>query len=146
MSGRLQVRDAVSAGGVVFRRTAGRGVEVVVCGRRSDSFWGLPKGTPDHGESIEQTATREVEEETGLRVRAGEKLGSIDYWFVSEGKRVHKYVHHYLMEPVGGDLANHDHEFDDVEWLPIAEAYRVLRYENERRMVRRAAEKLGVEL
>jgi 8-oxo-dGTP pyrophosphatase MutT (NUDIX family) len=144
--GRLKISDAVSAGGVVWRRNEGGDVDVVVCGRRADRFWGLPKGTPDAGETIEQTAVREVEEETGLRVRATGSLGSIDYWFVSEGRRVHKFVHHWLMEPVGGDLANHDHEFDDVEWMPLREAHAVLRYDNERRVLRRAAEALGVAL
>jgi 8-oxo-dGTP pyrophosphatase MutT (NUDIX family) len=102
----------------------------------------LPKGTPDPGERIEETALREVEEETGLRVELGQSLGSITYWFTSGRTRFHKEVHHWLMEPVGGDLGDHDHEFDFVEWAPLEEALSRLTYENERRVVRRAAEKL----
>ncbi len=146
MTRQSPAKAAVSAGGVVWRRSPSGDVEVVVCGRASDGFWGLPKGTPDAGESLERTALREVEEETGLRVRLGEKLGSIHYWFVSGGERYRKRVHHWLMEPVGGNVADHDHEFDDVVWMPIAEASRRLRFENERRIVRQAAAALGVEL
>lgn len=146
MTRQSPAKAAVSAGGVVWRRSPSGDVEVVVCGRASDGFWGLPKGTPDAGESLERTALREVEEETGLRVRLGKKLGSIHYWFVSDGERYRKRVHHWLMEPVGGNVADHDHEFDDVIWMPIAEASRRLRFENERRIVRQAAAALGVEL
>ncbi|KAA0238134.1 MAG: NUDIX hydrolase [Dehalococcoidia bacterium] len=139
-------RPAVSAGGVVWRRGPQGDVQVVVCGRQSEDFWGLPKGTPDAGETLERTAQREVEEETGLEVRVGEKLGSIHYWFVASGERYHKRVHHWLMEPVGGDIANHDAEFEDVAWMPIADAIRRLKFENERRMVRKAAAVLGVKV
>lgn len=146
MKTRAPVQDAISAGGVVWRRNPDGLIEVVLCGRKDDSLWCLPKGTPDGDETIEQTAVREVEEETGLRVRQGPKLGTINYWFVANGVRFHKRVHHWLMEPVGGSTAEHDHEFDRVEWVPIATAHDLLRYENERRMVRKAAEALGAEI
>lgn len=132
------VKDAVSAGGVVWRSKGDDLIEIVLCGRRSESLWGLPKGTPDPGETIEQTALREVEEETGLQVRIGERVGTIEYWFTAGGVRVHKRVHHWLMEPVGGDVSAHDHEFDDVEWLEIGEAKARATYENERRMIEEA--------
>lgn len=140
----LPVKTAVSAGGVVWRRNDAGEVEIVLCGRHKDHVWGLPKGTPDDGESIEQTALREVREETGLEVKAGPELGVIEYWFVSGGIRYHKFVHHWLMEPVGGDLANHDHEFDAVEWVTIPEALQLLTYNNERKIVQEAARVLGV--
>ena len=56
-------------------------------------------------------------EETGLEVRITEPLDSIEYWFVQRGTRIHKTVHYFLMEPIGGDLDRHDHEFDQVKWL-----------------------------
>lgn len=143
MSRRLPIQEAVSAGGVVWRRGEDDRVEVVVCGRRADRIWGLPKGTPDPDEPIEETAIREVQEETGLRVRLGEPLGSIEYWFTARGVRYHKQVHHWLMEPVGGDVADHDHEFDEVRWLPAAEAFATLTYEGERQLIAEAARKLG---
>lgn len=140
----MPIRDAVSAGGVVWRRT-GRVLEVLICGREAGPIWGLPKGTPDPGESLEQTAQREVEEETGLRVRIGEKVGVIEYWFVSGGTRFHKLVHHWLMEPVGGDIADHDVEFDVVRWMGVDEAIHLLTYRGEREMVADAARMLGAQ-
>src|SRR3989337_2529706 len=78
------------------------GPEVVICGRDSDGVWGLPKGTLDEGESLEQAAVREVSEETGLQVKIVKKIGVVEYWFAWEGVRVHKWVHHYLMRTTGG--------------------------------------------
>ena len=103
----------------------------------------LPKGTPDNDETLEETALREVREETGLEVKLGDPLPSIEYWFTMSGIRYHKRVHHWLMEPFGGDLANHDHEFDDAVWMPIAEAHRAIHYENQREVVAEAAKALG---
>jgi 8-oxo-dGTP pyrophosphatase MutT (NUDIX family) len=143
MNRRLPIQDAISAGGVVWRRDGAKGLEVVVCGRRSDRIWGLPKGTPDANEAIEDTALREVREETGLDVELGERLQTIEYWFTANGVRYHKRVHHWLMQPTGGDLANHDHEFDEVRWMPAAEAYSMLTYDGEKRLVAEAAQVLG---
>ena len=142
---KMPVREAVSAGGVVARLDASGAPEVVLCGRRSEKLWALPKGTPDGGEPIEQTALREVREETGLDVEALEKLGTIEYWFVLKGFRIHKRVHHWLMRPVGGDVAEHDHEYDDVAWFGIDDALQRITYENERKIVREAARRLGFE-
>ncbi|MFN0094855.1 MAG: NUDIX hydrolase [Dehalococcoidia bacterium] len=128
------VKDAVSAGGVVWRR-ADDEVEIVLCGRSSERLWGLPKGTPDPGETPEQTAIREVQEETGLIVDLGPPVGTIDYWFTMAGVRYHKRVHHWLMTPAGGDLSLHDHEFDQVLWVRAGEAAKLLTYQNERRIV-----------
>jgi 8-oxo-dGTP pyrophosphatase MutT (NUDIX family) len=139
VTSRLPVRDAVSAGGVVWRRNADGVVEVVLCGRSSEKLWGLPKGTPDVGEPVEATALREVQEETGLLVALGPAVGTIDYWFSMGGVRYHKRVHHWLMSPTGGDVSLHDHEFDQVLWLPIGEAARLLTYDNERRILIDAA-------
>ena len=133
MNRQLPIQDAVSAGGVVWRRSDAGEVEVVLCGRSSDQLWCFPKGTPDDGETIEQTAEREVREETGLVVERGESLGTIDYWFTASGIRYHKYVHHWLMQPIGGDTADHDHEFDEVRWVPGDRARRMLKYRDEKR-------------
>jgi 8-oxo-dGTP pyrophosphatase MutT (NUDIX family) len=131
------VERAVSAGGVVHRREA-NGIEFAICGRNSDGVWGLPKGTPNPGESLEQTAVREVTEETGLEVRVVDKLGVIEYWFSREGTRYHKWVHYYLMEAVGGDTSKHDIEYDKVEWFRAEVALKKLTFKNEVEMAEKA--------
>jgi 8-oxo-dGTP pyrophosphatase MutT (NUDIX family) len=88
---------------------------------------------------MEETALREVEEETGLRVRILGPLPSISYAFVQDGKRIHKTVHYWLMEPVSGDLAGHDREFERVRWVPFAEAANLLTFATERALVGTAA-------
>ena len=128
---------AVSAGGVVYRRRDD-GTEIVICGRDSDGVWGLPKGTPDPGESLEQTAMREVTEETGLQVRIVDKVGVVEYWFARAGVRYHKWVHHYLLEATGGNTEDHDVEYDRVEWRPARVALRTLTFKNEADMVAKA--------
>lgn len=129
-----------SAGGVVFRETPGA-VEIVLAHRRSPALWALPKGTPAAGETVEQTALRETSEETGLEVRIDRPIGPIEYSFVRGTTRFLKTVHFFLMEPTGGDLEAHDHEFDEVRWVPVAEALRLMNYPTERSVVE-AAERL----
>lgn len=130
-----RVREAVAAGGVVIRR-GDHGPEVVLAGR--EGMWVLPKGTPDADELIEDTATREVREETGLDVRIVRPIGQIEYWFALPRKRVHKIVHFYLMEALGGDTSRHDHEYDEVRWVPVDDARRMLTFETYREMLERA--------
>jgi len=126
----------VSAGGAVYRINDGR-VEWVVCSRNYPAMHGLPKGTPEPGETREQTAVREVREETGLEVKIEGLIGSIAYGFVrsTDGMHCCKTVFFYLMRAVGGDLALHDREFDVVKWLPGREMLTILTYENEVRIV-----------
>ena len=142
---RLRTSTATSAGGIVVRYESGTPWLVVGSRRRERDgrTWTLPKGTPNAGESREETAVREVEEETGLKVRISGPLDSIEYTFVQSGRRIHKTVHYFLMDPVGGDLAGHDHEFDEVRWIPFEAAATMLTFETERALVATAAERLG---
>ena len=112
----------VSAGGVVVRCTPDAHLEVVICRRASTDLWALPKGTPEPGETREETALREVREETGLSVAIIGDLGSVRYTFMAEGVLHDKRVYQYLMEPTGGSTNDHDGEFDSVEWLPLEPA------------------------
>ena len=139
MNVKSRVENPVSAGGVVYQRNSGR-LETVLCGRSQPVRWSLAKGTPDPGETLEQTALREVREETGLEVEINGSLGSIDYWFADREKdvRYHKTVHFYLMVPTGGATDQHDPEFDVVEWFDAQDALKTLAYANEVNVLKRA--------
>ena len=117
-------------------------MEVVLVGRSHAGMWTLPKGTPQPGETIEQVAVREVQEETGLQVRLLAYIGSISYSFVRSQVRYHKQVRHFLLEAIGGDTALHDHEYDQVQWFPLSEACRRLTYQNEINILYQAEETL----
>jgi len=142
---RLRDTTATSAGGIVVGYEGQRPRLVVGMRRRERNSvrWTLPKGTPNPGETLEETALREVGEETGLNVRIVEPLTSIEYRFVLDGARIHKTVHYWLMEPTGGDLADHDHEFEQVRWVAFDEAPALLTFETERELVAVAAQRLG---
>jgi 8-oxo-dGTP pyrophosphatase MutT (NUDIX family) len=123
-----------SYGGVVIR-----GDEVLVitpAGKRRVT--GLPKGGADPGESGEQTAAREVREETGITATVRDRLGQVDYTYRRGGRRVAKTVHFYLCLFEAGSTADHDHEVDDARWMPLGEARRRLSYPGERAMIERA--------
>jgi 8-oxo-dGTP pyrophosphatase MutT (NUDIX family) len=144
---RSRVVSAFSAGGVVYRQAQksangasapGSDYEVALVGRIKHDLWALPKGTPRAGETPEATALREVREETGLLTRIVAEIGRIEYTFSRKGVRYHKEVLHFLMEAVGGDITDHDEEYDRVEWVPLDEAIQRLTHENEAEMVRRA--------
>ncbi|MFW0789887.1 NUDIX hydrolase [Gordonia sp. CPCC 205333] len=106
--------------------------------RRGRMMWSLPKGHIETGETAEQTAVREIAEETGITGSVVAPLGKIDYWFVSEGRRIHKTVHHYLLRSLGGELSDADYEVAEVAWVPLTELPRRLTYSDERRLARMA--------
>jgi 8-oxo-dGTP pyrophosphatase MutT (NUDIX family) len=131
---------AFSAGGIVMR-PAPHGQEVVLGRRRRERdgvTWSLPKGTPADGETPAETALREVREETGLEVRIVDDVGDIHYRFVRDGRRIDKTVHYFLMEATGGDLADHDHEFEEVRWFELGEAEALMSFPTERRILAQA--------
>lgn len=121
------------------------GVEICLIRPAGRTVWGLPKGGVESGETLPQTALREVAEETGIEGEVDRELGSIDYSFYSReaGSRIHKTVHYYLMHATGGDTARHDHEVSEARWVPLTEALKLMTYPNEREMVRRGADALG---
>ena len=136
---KLKFDEAFSAGGVVWRNE-GSDVEIVIGYTEKDNRWGLPKGTVEFEESFAEAAIREVQEETGLIVCMGEKIGVIEYWFTSKQNKFHKYVHHWLMEPVRGKFTDRDYEFDDVLWKPVKEAYEMLTFKTDREILEKAEE------
>ncbi|HEY6608096.1 MAG TPA: NUDIX hydrolase [Candidatus Limnocylindria bacterium] len=134
----LRTARATSAGGVVHRTTE-RGLEIAVVHRRAPVLWALPKGTPDAGETVEETALRETREETGLDAEIERPLRSIRYFFVRGSTRFHKTVHFFLMRPIGGSIDAHDAEFDEVRWVEVHEALALLSHATERTVVEEAA-------
>src|SRR5919107_5124680 len=90
-------------------------------GRPGRLLWSLPKGHIEEGEAPEDTAVREVAEETGIIGEVVAPLGIIDFWFVAEGRRVHKTVHHFLLRATGGALSDADIEVTEVAWVPLSE-------------------------
>ena len=144
MNTKSRVETPVSAGGVVYQMNAGR-LETVLCGRSQPVRWSLAKGTPDPGETLEETALREVREETGLEVEIEAALGSIEYWFADREKdvRYHKTVHFYLMIPIGGATDQHDPEFDVVQWFDAKQAVNTLAHANEANVLQRALDMIS---
>ena len=137
---RLRTVDETSAGGLVVDHATGAAAVIGRLDRRGRLLWSLPKGHIEEGETAEQAAVREVEEETGIIAAVQAPLGSIDYWFVAEDRRVHKTVHHYLLQARGGELSDADVEVTEVAWVPLGELDGRLAYADERRLVRRATE------
>jgi 8-oxo-dGTP pyrophosphatase MutT (NUDIX family) len=129
---------ATSAGGVVYRDLDNR-TQIALAHRRSPPLWALPKGTPDAGETMEETAVRETREETGLEVEIERPLSSIRYFFVRGTTRFHKTVHFFLMRAIGGSPDDHDHEFDEVRWVDLAEALAIMTHATERSVLEEAA-------
>jgi 8-oxo-dGTP pyrophosphatase MutT (NUDIX family) len=142
---RLRTVHETSAGGLVIDGIDGPkdGQVAALIGRtdrRGRMLWSLPKGHIEQGETAEQTAIREVAEETGIQGSVLAALGSIDYWFVTEGRRVHKTVHHYLMRFLDGELSDEDLEVTEVAWVPLKELPARLAYADERRLAEVAGE------
>lgn len=113
--------------------------------RRGRLLWSLPKGHIEEGETPEQTAVREVAEETGIKSVVLRPLGTIDYWFVADNRRIHKTVHHFLLQAVDGELSDDDVEVTEVAWVPLEDLDDRLAYADERRLVRKARELLSGE-
>jgi 8-oxo-dGTP diphosphatase len=123
-----------SAGGVVFKKTGDK-IEVLVSQHSQHHGWVFPKGLiGDHveRESKEETALREVKEETGADGKINRALNPITYWFVMDGEKIRKTVYYFIMEYVDGDIAKHDQEMEKVEWLPKEKVEERLTYKSDK--------------
>ena len=141
------MRREFSAGGVLVRRLGGRWVVAAIRPRRhGPAVWALPKGQIDPGERGEETALREVAEETGAHGRSLGKLGDVRYVYTWEGERIFKVVSFFLVRYEGGRLGAvpeaFRHEVAAVRWLPLEDAPRLLAYGGEREMARKALARL----
>ena len=126
-----EAAEVKASGGVVWRR-AGGGLEVAVVHRPKYDDWSFPKGKLDPGESWEEAALREVEEEIGLRCRLGHELPPTSY---RDNKGRAKVVRYWMMEPLDGEFVP-SREVDEVRWLAPADAERLLTYEHDRELLR----------
>ncbi len=120
-----------AAGGVVWRRSTGGDVEVLLVHRPKYDDWTLPKGKLEPGEAFEAGARREVEEETGLRCVLGDELATSRY---RDRHGRDKVVRYWAMTSKGGEFTPND-EVDEVRWLPPAEAEALLTYAHDRELV-----------
>lgn len=137
---RMPAVHETSAGGLCVKVELGIPYVAVILRRNRAGHleWCLPKGHLEAGETAAQAAVREVHEETGARGRIICQLGSVDYWFSGSTARIHKLVHHFLMEYVEGDLTvenDPDEEAEDAQWVALHDAPTTLSYPNERRVV-----------
>ncbi len=125
-----------AAGGVVYRRQGDGTLEVLLVHRPRYDDWTLPKGKLHRGESHEDGALREVEEETGLRCELGRELPSSHY---HDQKGRPKVVRYWMMRPLDGAFQPHD-EVDDARWLPLEDAEAELSYDRDREILHAFAE------
>ena len=133
----------ISAGGVAFRNQA-ETLEVALISVGEDNRWQLPKGVVDKGESTEAAAVREVREEAGIDTQVVDRIDKVEYWYFAKenGNRVryHKYVYFYLLRYKSGDVAEHDDEVNEAQWVEIGEAVKRLAFNTEKKIVERAAQ------
>jgi ADP-ribose pyrophosphatase YjhB (NUDIX family) len=141
----LRQVDEYSAGGLVvdLGGEIPRGALIGRTDRQGRLLWSLPKGHIEAGETAEQAAVREVREETGIAGDIIGELGTIDFWFVAEGRRIHKTVRHYLLRRVAGELSDADVEVDEVAWVPLPDIRSQLAYPDERSLVDTAGRMLA---
>jgi len=138
-----------SAGGVVYRprakgqglRAKGKIIEWLICKHSGYHKWVLPKGIIETGEKPEETAVREVVEETGVRTEIVKKIApDVKYKYMKQGILVDKKVGFYLMEYLSGDIKNHGWEMEEVKWVSADEALKLLAFEAERKVLKTATE------
>jgi len=132
-----------SAGAVVVRSMAGRQwLAAVRPGGKPEGVWALPKGLIDEGERAQETALREVTEETGVEGEPVAKLGDVRYVYTWDGERIFKIVSFFLVRYRHGRIDDvppaHRHEVAEARWLPLEEAPRLLAYKGEKVMAEKA--------
>jgi 8-oxo-dGTP pyrophosphatase MutT (NUDIX family) len=137
------MRREHSAGGVVVRRFSGVWQFVAIRPLGRSDVWALPKGHIDGRESEQETAVREVREETGMRTALDQLLGEVSYWFRADGDRIFKKVTFYLLRWQSGSPMPQNTEVEEVAWFDLELAHDILTYPGERDIALKAAEVLA---
>lgn len=134
----IRARQVQAAGAVVLRDGTG-GREVLLVHRPTYDDWSFPKGKLDRGEHITACAVREVEEETGVRIRLGVPLRSQRYP-VKGGVKIVHYWAGIVIDPAapGAEAYVPNEEIDEASWWPIDKAGRMLTYRYDRKTLREA--------
>lgn len=124
-----------SAGGIVVDDG-----KVLLCQHSQHHGWVFPKGiiNREKGEKKEETALREVEEETGAKGEIVRPFEPVTYWYVFEGEKIKKTVYYFLMKFVGGDISKHDFEMENVEWLDKNDVEQRLTYKSDKEVWKEA--------
>ena len=130
-----------SAGGVVFKKDPD--LQILVSQHSQHHGWVFPKGLigdkrENEKESKEDTAIREVKEETGADAKIIKPLTPVTYWFVLEEEKIKKTVYYFIMEFTGGDISIHDHEMENVEWIDPSEVEKRLTYSSDKKVWKEA--------
>ena len=136
------VRHEHSSGGAVITLRDGRPY-VAMIATRGRTRWGLPKGAVSKGETSEDAALREVQEETGLEAKIVKPLDTIEYFFRVADTLIRKRVDFYLMQHTGGALEPQLSEVDDVEWVPLSESIERASFDSEKKLLQIAAHELA---
>lgn len=140
---RVKTKFDISSGGVIYWFRDGD-VRVCLIKTPPKGNWQLPKGLVDKNESLEETAVREVKEETGLDGITEGRIDKIDYWFwLKEGDkkvRHHKIVYFYLIKYSSGSTNDHDQEVEEACWFPIKEALERITFKSEKEVIQKAGE------
>ncbi len=141
---RIRTQTEVSAGGLVISADDPSMVALISHRNRGGGEdWVIPKGHQEKGEGLEETALREVQEETGIQAEIIKKIGEITYSFRLGPVRIKKTVHHFLMKQIGGSLTHEEDPEGEVlkaSWFPISKLEEVLAHDNERKVAMRAVD------
>ena len=127
-----------SAGGIVYRKE-GEQTLVLVSQHSQHHGWVFPKGLigdkeENKNQTKEETALREVKEETGAEGEIDKELTPVSYWYMWEGEKRKKTVYYFLMKFVGGDITQHDKEMEDVEWISYNDVSNRLTYSSDKQV------------
>lgn len=135
----MKTKLQFSSGGVVYRKRDNL-TEIILLTRAEGKIFCLPKGKIEGDETLKEAALREIKEEAGINGVIEEHLGRIKYWFYSEEEmaRINKTVDFYLIRYVSGDVSDHDTDAEDVRWMPVEEALKIMTYPSERAIAEKA--------